>query len=55
MGRRNTGRYKRKGESFLSEGGEWNTLNAGQGSRVTRFAGDAKAVQFIKRCGTACN
>ena len=33
---------KGKVNLFLSEGGEWNTLNAGQGSRVTRFAGDAK-------------
>ncbi len=33
---------KGKMNLFLSEGGEWNTLNAGQGSRVTRLTGDAK-------------
>ena len=33
---------KGKMNLFLSESGEWNTLNAGQGSRVTRLTGDAK-------------
>ena len=40
---------KGKMNLFLSEGGEWNTLNAGQGSRVTRLTGDAKGGSIYQK------